>query len=736
MLLGLSTVTLPSRAQAPLRLTNENTSVSEISYRFVDSQTFPPERLQEQIATQVPGFVARLRNTFAFLPGLKRIAFPFDPITLQKDVARLRQFYQQNGFLKPDIDYPASQLDTSANAIHVIFTIREGPPLTLRNIDFRSGDGAAPAETEFDDALHREWIDFRARTTLQTGERYTQFKRTQLEDNVQSWLRNRGFAFPQVTSTTQIDTAAAAVSLELTVDPGPRGTVSEIRIEGNSSVSDQIVLRELPFQVGDRFSATDVSDGQQQLFDLNLFRVALADIPDQPRDRSVTVRYRVREAKLRAYSGQLGYGTQKGVTLEGNWRHRNFQGDARTLNVGGIAETGYPENPPSFIPDFLSRSTTQDPKRRFRTSVTLRQPYFFVDRLSASLEPFAEEKINPTLGANPTRFLDLSERQIGLNTRLVYDLLPFRSISLEHSLTRVQQFPPPSGTDAAPLGDDLFDRSIFSISGTFGKADDFVNPTEGVIFRPSAQVGGLLLNSGVEFARTSGGLSGYLPYSDDIELAGRLFGGVIWPLGESRDNLILPSPAPPEQRRLNRTFQDRFSNHLFYAGGGTDVRGWQSQLAGGKVLRKSDIARTEYVYRSIGGRLKLGVNLEARLPFPGLGSSWRTAIFLDGAYLTPGSLSLTPPAGLSDIAATPDGDAVSTNPSQLLIGTGGGVRYKTQFGFIRLDLAYKLTPDALDLRRPGAVGSAVESGNTDPIESTSTRTIRRFRLHFGVGRSF
>jgi outer membrane protein insertion porin family len=143
------------------------------------------------------------------------------------------------------------------------------------------------------------------------------------------------------------------------------------------------------------------------------------------------------------------------------------------------------------------------------------------------------------------------------------------------------------------------------------------------------------------------------------------------------------------------------------------------------------------VYRPIGARLKLGVNLEARLPLPGLGDSWRSALFVDAAYLDSGTLNLIPPPNVSRTIAGPGNQSITTDPSQLLVGTGAGLRYQTPFGFIRLDLAYKLTPDALDLRRPGALGeTAVDEDSDRPIADTPTRTIRRFRLHFGIGRSF
>ena len=733
--LGLGGPLVPSaHAQAPLYLVNGETTVREVSFRFIDSQTFEVSRLQNQIATEAPGFFDRVRNAVAFLPGIRRRTFPFDPVTLQKDVVRLRQFYNQNGFPTPSVDYPATQLDTARNNIHVIFTIREGEPLIIQENQFLSAATGSPLDSTLSPPLRRRWADFRRSTASQIGSRYTEFKRSQTEGEVRTWLRDQGYAFAEVRSEARIDSTANTATLRYLGTPGPRGRVSEIIVEGNETVGASVVRRELPFEVGDRFSAAEVTEGQRRLFDLNLFRVALADVPEQPHDSTVTVRYRVRESKLRAYSGQIGYGTHPGVTLEGSWRHRNFQGDGRNLIIGLIADTGYPQNPPSFLPDFLARSASRDPDRRFRASVTLRQPYLFSADLSGTIEPFFQERINPSIGANSDRFLGLNERQFGLNTTLIYDLLPFRSISLRHSFARIKQFRGRAPTDTLGSGgDDLFDKSVFALGGTFGKTDDFINPTRGYILRPSVEAGGIPFESGVDFVRSSVELSTYLPLSDQVELAGRVFGGMLWPFAESRDNLTISPTASDERLRRNRIFQDRFSEYFFYGGGGSDVRGWASQLAGGKVLQRSNLAREDFVYRPVGARSKLGINLEARLPFPGLGSNWRTAVFLDAAYLSTGPLNLVPPPSVSTPPG-PDGTPVATDPNDVLVGTGAGMRYKTPFGFVRLDLAYKVTPDRLDLRRPGAVGDAITENR--PVETVPTRTIRRFRLHFGIGRTF
>ncbi len=724
-------------AQAPLRYVNSNTTVQEISFRFVDQQTFAPSRLQKQIATTAPGTLTRLRNQFAFLPGVQPRRNLFDPVTLQKDVVRLRQFYRQNGFLSPDIDYPASQLDTSRNRIHVVFTIREGPSLEIRDTKFLNAEGTAAAKTALPNPVRKSWMQYRDER-LRIGGRYTDFKQTQIEDQVEAWLRNRGFAFATVRSAA--DTTQDAVDLNFFVAPGARAVVSEVRIEGNESVNASAILRELPFSVGDRFSANAVKEGQQKLFDLSLFRVALADVPDQPRDSTVTVRYRVRETKLRAFSGQVGYNTQLGATLEGSWRHRNFYGDARTFLVNLTADTGLPENPPEFLPGFLTRSSSQALSRQFRASVTLRQPYLFSEDLSGSVAPFIQERLNPALPSNPARSLDLNERQFGINSTLVYDLLPYRTLSLQHSVARTRQFLVSGSQDTvqteAPLSaeDDLFNKSVFTVNGTFGDADDFINPTQGYIVRPTVQVGGSVFESGVEFVKVSGELSGYLPLSDYVELAGRVSAGTMWPFDESRASLTLPASPSDEDLRQNRTYQNRFSDYLFYAGGGSGVRGWDSRLAGGKVIRTSSVLQEGFVYRPIGARAKIGASLEARFPLPGLGSSWRTAAFVDGAYLTNGPFDLTPPSGVA--LEAPNDEVIRTDPSQVLVGIGGGLRYQTPFGFLRADLAYKLTPDRLDLRTARKVGKAVTGEDPSPLSEVETRLIRRFRLHFGIGRSF
>lgn len=718
----------PSVAQDPLVLTNSDTQVRSIDFRFVDSQTFSTDRLQQQMATQAPTAWDRWKGR---LPLLQPTPHLFDPLTFQRDIARLRAFYQNNGFPAPSIDYPATQLNAEENRIRLVITIDEGEPLRIQDALFLDAEGERYAVTGFEPDMKEAWRAFQDETVVDLGSRYTEFNRSQIEDDVARWLRNQGYAFARVTSSVTTNTEARTADLRFLVDPGPRARIDSIDISGNSTIERRVIVRSLPFEQGDVFSDDALSEGQRNLFNLNLFRVALADVPDQPRDSMVTVRYRVREANMRTLAGEVGYGTAVGVTAEGRWSHRNFFGNARSFTASAVAETGYP-NDARFLPAFLSGtggSTVTE--RRFRAGLLLREPYVFTPNLSASAEPFAEMGRNPRLPGVSNEGAGINDVTFGFDTRLSYEIFAFRTITLQHSLQRRRQFVPDelqSGevTDPeAPVeseGSGRFNRSVFTLSGNLGRTNDYVNPTKGFLIRPTAEVAGALIPSGLQYGKLSLDVTGYQPLTSTVDLAVRLFVGRVFPFGESYDALS----AEPSLR--NSIFLNRFDDVLFYAGGGTDLRGWPLDQAGGKFINPTSVEGTTSLLAPIGGTSKAALNTELRLPFPGLGSEWRTAVFVDAAVLGTNDFSLVPAPPSESLNRFP------TATNEFRVGAGVGVRYKTPFGFLRFDVAVPLNPDPLDVRDPQAISDAIR--NDQPPTSVSPTFTRQFRLHIGIGRTF
>ena len=89
------------------------------------------------IALKGRGSLYQVRLLLGKLPFIgSPVPQRFDPIEQpQKDVVRLRRFYERSGFLDPDIDYRV-EANSSGTLVDVTFLIHEGPAVTLRELAY------------------------------------------------------------------------------------------------------------------------------------------------------------------------------------------------------------------------------------------------------------------------------------------------------------------------------------------------------------------------------------------------------------------------------------------------------------------------------------------------------------------------------------------------------------------------------------------------------------------------
>ncbi|WP_233999738.1 autotransporter assembly complex protein TamA [Porphyrobacter sp. TH134] len=196
--------------------------------------------------------------------------------------------------------------------------------------------------------------------------------------------------------------------------------------------------------------------------------------------------------------------------------------------------------------------------------------------------------------------------------------------------------------------DAVVPRQAYLIGGLFGSvtldaSDDLLDPNEG--YRAT-------LFLAPEVSRSDGAQSFYLRAQGDVSyyqsvgpavLAGRLRAATIQ--GAGIDD-IAPS------RRL-------------YGGGGASVRGYGFQGVG----PRDDLGNPT------GGASLVEFSLEARVETPLFGGAIEVVPFVDGGSVARGS--------------TPDFD-------EIRFGAGVGIRYKTTFGPIRVDVATPINPTAFD----------------------------------------
>ena len=725
-------------AQAPLTLTDPNTTVASLD--FVGADTFDEVVLREQIRLSSPpsGILAGVRR----LLGEQQGVFPFDPVTLKKDVVRLRNHYVRNGFPRATVR-DSVVLDTSRNAVDIAFLVREGPILAIDAVTF-GGPGGTEAAEQLPAELRDDWRAFTREIALQRGERLDELSLDRLRSEVVTWLKNHGYAFADAGAESFPDTTGLSTDVRLKILAGPRARISEIRVEGTESVGDDIVRREMPFRVGSRFSFDGLGEGQREVFGLGLFQLALVDpVPDQPRDSTVAIQIRVREGPKRVLEGFGGYFQEGGITLRGRATHRNAFGAARSVTATAEARTGIAGT---------VQTVDERPITDFQAAVAFRQPYVFDRRLSATIQPLVRRRDDR---------IEASE-QAEVSGSLLFTTSTLRTAALTVTAQRRRLLS--AGDEVATLFEPSFflgetgesldaDALSVGLSGALGFVDDPLTPTRGVVLRPSARVAGGPLTT-YSYARSRLSATGFVPLGG---LGGivRLTAGALRPLG---DNSLADLDTYISLRDV-----------AFFAGGTNDVRGWgEGQLGPKLVSLLFDAGRLaeDGLFDSLlldpdcaalpegeqpatgcppdvsgtfglGGQAKVSGSIQLDIPLPN--PTFGVNLFLDGGRVFQPAQTYD---GLFEGPTLAPFRQIQDDEDAFRFGTGAGLSILSPVGAISLAIGYKINPSYLDVRDPQDVADALRraaGGETiDPFddEIVSTSPIRRFQFHLQIGQAF
>src|SRR5690625_4730096 len=139
----------------------------------------------------------------------------------------------------------------------------------------------------------------------------------------------------------------------------------------------------------------------------------------------------------------------------------------------------------------------------------------------------------------------------------------------------------------------------------------------------------------------------------------------------------------------------------YFNGGTNSVRGWGRQQLGPALPSFDDEGEFDG-YVPVGGRTLFNFNVELRQQLTGITADSGIAACLDGGQVwrSVGTLK----------------------ERQVQFGAGGGIRYQSPIGPVRIDIAYKLNPMDQDLNIYQGQGSG------------STRD--RIGIHFSIGQAF
>jgi outer membrane protein insertion porin family len=293
-------------------------------------------------------------------------------------------------------------------------------------------------------------------------------------------------------------------------------------------------------------------------------------------------------------------------------------------------------------------------------------PYLYNTKSSLVVSPFFDHKLEPSYEVTRT----------GIINSFIYQYSSSFTGTISYEFTANNEATFNSQT-SLPDSIEAYNVSAFSANAFYSR--NLRPGNQGWSLQPFWEISGLFGESTYSFQKTGIDLRKFTPLTDNIVLAKRInTSGIYY---SKQDSL-------PSDIRI-------------YNGGTNSVRGWNRQELGPKrPLFDEEGGFEKYV--PTGGHATISFNAELRFQLNQLIKGFGIATFLDGGQVW---------GNFKDLGTTP-----------IQYGLGGGIRYRSPIGPIRIDVAYKLNPDNEDLQ----IYQGKNYGNAWD----------RWGIHFSIGQAF
>jgi outer membrane protein assembly complex protein YaeT len=291
--------------------TGEQVEVASLTFEGVEA--IDQSRLKKALATRASSRLPWGRTRY------------FNRDAFEADLKRIEAFYDDHGYpdarvLSHDID-----VDESGRKVRIHIAISEGEPVRVASMELSGFD-------ELPRGVRERLL---AEMPLQPGEPVVQQRLVESGEKAANALKDHGYPFAQIgIDRREADERQQVVTFE--ARPGQKSYFGPIEITGNTSVSDEVIRRELAYKPGQVFGQNLLRESLRRLYALELFEFANTElVRSETPTAEVPTRVTVTEGDHQRVLFSFGYGTEEKLRGEAEWRHVNFLGDARTLGVHG-----------------------------------------------------------------------------------------------------------------------------------------------------------------------------------------------------------------------------------------------------------------------------------------------------------------------------------------------------------------------------------------------------------------
>lgn len=553
-----------------------------------------------------------------------------DPDALATDRRRIEAYYRERGYYEARVE-DVRVIPAGRGLAKVVFQVREGRPVRVSKVTVTGLDEAPDAQRRA------------GKLPIATGQVFTEGAYDAAKGALLAALQSTGWASAEVTQSAVVLPQTGAAEVTYAVRPGARYRFGPIFIAGSSAVPRDRIREQVGASIhpGEWWDESRLAAAQARVFELAVFGgVRVTRGTPDPASGTIPVVVAVREAPFRTLRAGPGLGFQatrwEAHALVG-WQHRNFLGDLR--RVGADLRVGY-----AWVPNPVAPAK-EGPVALL--SGEFQQPGAFTRWVDTSARLELERGV-----LNAYDFF--AERlKLGLPLRIAprWTLVPSYNLEVYQLSRYATDFTPGAPADGNGPVLENCEGSVCLLTYleqriAWDGRDNPVNTRRGYYVGLSVQEAFHLATYGYRYLRLVPEVRAFYPLGRSVVLALRARAGGLIPLGEEGE--------PPVVAR-------------FTAGGPLSMRGYYTN-------RLAKMVRQRGAWVPVGGNGLADGSLELRID---LEHGFGAAVFLDGG-------------SVSDASSLPTAYQTALDPTRIQWATGLGLRYRTPFGPLRVDVAARL----------------------------------------------
>jgi outer membrane protein assembly factor BamA len=578
-----------------------------------------------------------------------------DPFALPGDRARIEAYYHAHGYFDAHVTAADVHSRKKPGSVDIEFQIDEGQLTRITGVEV---EGVEDAGLKTDEV--------RKKLKLKIGTSFIHDQYLEAKDLLRERLRMKGYAWAQVHGEVEVDRDARGAAIQLEAVPGPLVRIGRVEVEGNDRVRAVDIERTADLTTGRLYSPLEIETARGRVYNTGVFGSVRLELVRDPIDPSIAhVQIHVQESTFRELrlGGGLAVESQRNdVHLFVQYTRRNFLGGLRTLRL-------------RLEPAFVVVPALWNIARYGPAAIAeaeFKQPFLFGLRHLG-----LRWLVGYDLGIDYAFQYHGPRTQLGL----IYGLWRNHvQLGLSYNIQFLDFF----NTAPGVLSDPALSGSVYGYVDPFRVAwwqedlgldlrDKPLDPHQGAYFLVSAEEGGVYTGSAFEYEKIVPDARAYAPLGSRVTFAARMQYGRVWSQGD------LGSPIT---RRL-------------YLGGPNSHRGFNYN----RLSYQIPSGQQNVPPLPIGGDEMVLIQGELRVRIVKISGNWFGLVaFADGGDVAMPRCRRVDESGAGRGATTMPGDCppgLATalqriDFSQLHWAVGGGLRYNTVIGTIRLDVGVRL----------------------------------------------